>query len=67
MYAMQYEIALPADYDMAIIRRRVATKGPLLDTMPGLGLKAYLIASAAKTICRLIYTPHFICGLPLRA
>ena len=43
MYAMQYEITLPEDYDMSIIRRRVATKGPLLDAFPGLGLKAYLI------------------------
>jgi len=43
MYTMQYEINLPADYDMQIIRRRVAQKGPLLDTFPGLGLKAYLI------------------------
>jgi hypothetical protein len=43
MYAMQYEIGLPADYDMQIIRRRVATKGPALDNFPGLGLKAYLI------------------------
>ncbi len=41
MYAMQYEIALPADYDMATIRHRVATKGRLLDNLPGLGLKAY--------------------------
>ncbi|MGW4898548.1 DUF4865 family protein [Kitasatospora sp. NPDC004240] len=43
MHAMQYEITLPADYDMGIVRRRVATKGHLLDTHPGLGLKAYLI------------------------
>lgn len=43
MYAMQYEIPLPADYDMAIIRRRVATKGHLTDSYPDLGLKAYLI------------------------
>lgn len=43
MYAMQYEITLPADYDMGIIRERVARKGHLLDTFPGLGLKAYLI------------------------
>lgn len=43
MYAMQYEITLPADYDMRIIRDRVATKGHMLDTFPGLGLKAYLI------------------------
>lgn len=43
MHAMQYEITLPADYDMGIIRRRVATKGHLLDDYPGLGAKAYLI------------------------
>jgi hypothetical protein len=43
MYAMQYEITLPADYDMGIIRRRVATKGALFDDVPGLGLKAFLI------------------------
>jgi len=27
MIAMQYEIALPADYDMEIIRERVRTRG----------------------------------------
>ncbi|MGW0904758.1 DUF4865 family protein [Streptomyces sp. NPDC002853] len=43
MHAMQYEITLPADYDMGIIRKRVATKGHLLDGYPGLGAKAYLI------------------------
>lgn len=41
--AMQYEITLPADYDMQVIRRRVAARAPALDTLPGLGLKAYLI------------------------
>ena len=40
---MQYRITLPADYDMEIIRRRVATRGHLMDDFPGLGLKAYLI------------------------
>ncbi|KAA2262016.1 DUF4865 family protein [Solihabitans fulvus] len=43
MYAMQYEITLPADYDMGIIRNRVATRGHLLDDFAGLGLKAYLM------------------------
>jgi hypothetical protein len=43
MNLMQYAIALPADYDMRIIRDRVATKGPLLDDFAGLGLKAYCI------------------------
>lgn len=43
MYAMQYEITLPADYDMKVIRHRVETRGAALDQFPGLGLKAYLI------------------------
>lgn len=43
MHAMQYEITLPSDYDMGIIRDRVATRGHLLDTFPGLGVKAYLM------------------------
>jgi hypothetical protein len=40
---MNYRITLPADYDMGIIRHRVATRGHALDDFPGLGLKAYLI------------------------
>lgn len=43
MYAKQYEITLPADYNMEIIRRRVAGSGSALDDRAGLGLKAYLI------------------------
>ncbi|MGE7433514.1 MULTISPECIES: DUF4865 family protein [Kitasatospora] len=61
MYAMQYEITLPADYDMRIIRRRVATKGPLLDRLPGLGLKAYLVrerGSGASPVNQ--YAPFYL-------
>lgn len=43
MYAKQYEITLPADYDMAIIRKRVADGGHVLDDRAGLALKAYVI------------------------
>ena len=43
MHAMQYEIPLPADYDMAVIRHRVATRGSAFDEWAGLGVKAYLI------------------------
>jgi hypothetical protein len=43
MQAMQYEITLPADYDMAIIRDRVATRGATTDGFDGLGLKVYAI------------------------
>ena len=45
MIAMQYSITLPADCDMAIIRRRIADKGHLLDDCPGLAFKAWLHAA----------------------
>jgi len=48
MFAMQYEINLPADYDMGIIRHRAETRGSTLDAFPGLGLKAYLIRERGK-------------------
>ena len=48
MYAMQYRIALPADYDMKIIRERVLARGSLTDHFAGLGLKAYLIQERAQ-------------------
>jgi len=47
MLATQYSFTLPADYDMAIIRRRIAAKGPLLDGFPGLVFKAYLWAETS--------------------
>jgi len=43
MHAMQYEITLPGDYDMGVIRHRVATKSAGTDSFGGLGLKAYAI------------------------
>ncbi|MFC5720423.1 DUF4865 family protein [Streptomyces gamaensis] len=43
MYAKQYEITLPADYDMGIIRKRVADNGHVLDDRAGMALKAYLV------------------------
>ena len=43
MHAMQYELTLPADYDMGVVRARVARVGQLLDDWEGLGIKAYLV------------------------
>jgi len=43
MHAMQYELTLPADYDMGIVRGRVARIGHLLDDWEGLGFKTYLL------------------------
>jgi hypothetical protein len=42
MMAMQYSFVLPADYDMAIIERRIRDKGPMLDGFPRLRFKTYL-------------------------
>lgn len=49
MIAMQYSFTLPADYDMTIIRRRIAEKGHLMDGFPHLGFKAYLYAERNDT------------------
>jgi hypothetical protein len=43
MHAMQYELTLPGDYAMDVIRARVARIGHLLDDWEGLGLKTYLM------------------------
>lgn len=44
MIAMQYSFVLPADYDMAIIDKRIRDKGQLFDGFPHLRLKAFLSA-----------------------
>ena len=59
MIAMQYSFVLPADYDMAIVRDRIATKGPLLDNLPGLVFKAYLHADHA-TSAENLYAPFYL-------
>ncbi|MFG2602248.1 DUF4865 family protein [Streptomyces sp. NPDC048514] len=48
MHAMQYEMTLPADYDMSVIRARVARVGHLLDDWEGLGFKSYLVRERGR-------------------
>jgi hypothetical protein len=43
MFIKQYTVALPADYDMSVIRRRIAEKSPPFDALQGLGVKVFLI------------------------
>jgi hypothetical protein len=62
MYASQYELTLPADYDMGVIRDRVARGGRLLDDRAGLGLKAYLIRERGVNGSRSTSTHRSICG-----
>lgn len=42
MIAMQYSFTLPADYDMDIIRRRIADNGHRMDGFPGLAFKTFM-------------------------
>lgn len=49
MLAMQYSFTLPADYDMAVIERRIRERGAALDGFPGLQFKTYLYARRDDT------------------
>jgi hypothetical protein len=48
MIAMNYQIKLPADYDMEIIKNRVRNNGYKTDGFQDLFLKAYLIAEKGQ-------------------
>ena len=63
MITMQYRIGLPADYDMDIIRRRIAERGHLTDAFPELAFKAYLYAdrqSAYAARGENLYAPFYL-------
>lgn len=63
MISMQYSFTLPADYDMGIVRKRIADKGPGLDSYQGLGFKAYLYADRANPALSAkenIYAPFYL-------
>ncbi|PXV53138.1 protein of unknown function [Dyella jiangningensis] len=60
MIAMQYSFTLPADYDMAIIRQRIADKGHLLDHFDGLLLKSYLHAQRGASSNENLYAPFYV-------
>ncbi|MDX1878748.1 DUF4865 family protein [Mycolicibacterium sp. 141076] len=60
MYAMQYQIALPTDYDMGIIRNRVRRTGHLFDGFAGLEFKAYLIQEKSQGAPRNAYAPFYV-------
>lgn len=60
VYAMQYEVTLPADYDMGIIRRRVVERGRATDDFDGLGLKAYLVQDQANGAAVNQYAPFYL-------
>lgn len=48
MIAMQYNISLPSDYDMGIIKNRIENNGSKTDGFPSLNMKVYLVAEKNK-------------------
>ena len=64
MYAMQYEITLPTDYDMGIIRRRVESTGHRTDDFEGLGVKAFLVQDRANGEMVNQYAPFYLWNDP---
>jgi hypothetical protein len=63
MITMQYRIGLPADYDMDIIRRRIAERGHLTDDFPHLAFKTYLYAdrqAAYASERENLYAPFYL-------
>lgn len=60
MYAMQYAIPLPTDYDMEIIRERVHRGGPFFDGFQGLGFKAFLMREKAAGAPHNEYAPFYV-------
>jgi hypothetical protein len=60
MIATQYSIGLPRDYDMTVIRNRVATRGHALDDYAGLGIKAYLIRDVTNGAPTNAYAPLYL-------
>lgn len=63
MMAMQYSVALPADYDMEIVARRIRDKGHLMNGFPGLGFKVFLMARKTGGPCPSItnlYAPFYL-------
>lgn len=60
MIAMQYRFVLPRSYEMGVIERRIAEKGPVTDDFPGLGFKAYLWAIAGEDGPENLYAPFYL-------
>lgn len=63
MLAMQYSFTLPADYDMAIIRQRIAANGYKMDGFPQLACKAFMLASRQAARCNAqenLYAPFYL-------
>ena len=48
MFITQYTHRLPAGYDLGLMRKRAAGRGPYWDRYPGLIVKGFLISSSRR-------------------
>jgi hypothetical protein len=60
---MQYNIKLPSDYDMNIIKDKVKNNGFKTDCFRDLLMKAYLIAEKVNTETLIMNMLHFMYGM----
>ncbi len=60
MLAMHYQFTLPADYDMRIIRGRVAARGQSFEGMAGLVFKQFLLADVTAGAPSNRYAPVYV-------
>ncbi|GHU41019.1 DUF4865 domain-containing protein [Bacilli bacterium] len=60
MQAMRYDIILPTDYDMTIIRERVKKTGHLMDGFPDLLFKLFLISEKKNGEYSNSYSPLYV-------
>jgi len=60
MRSLHYPIALPGDFDMRAIARRVEEKAHLFEAVPGLRFKAFLASSRAQGAARNAYAPFYV-------
>ncbi len=60
MHAMQYEIKLPSNYDMEVIKERVKLNGYRTNGFNDLLIKAYLIKQCDEINITNVYSPLYI-------
>lgn len=60
MLAMHYQFELPADYDMRIIRDRIAARGNVFENMEGLVFKQFLMADFRSDSPTNLYAPVYL-------
>lgn len=66
MLAMQYGFDLPDDFDLDTLRHRIPEIGGRFDTLPGLHLKAFLLADRTATAPKR-YAPFYLWDDPAGA